>query len=113
VRFTTAIWFAIFMRRETARGAFVTVIKQGAQQAGTVFVIHNHLDGTLDLYGPAPQVFFDEDANIDRAFELVLQKTDQQSIDDYMWKQSNFDPDLWLVETESGSGDISLDIIKQ
>ena len=101
------------MRKETARGAFVTVVKQGAQQAGAVFVIHNHLDGTLDLYGPAPQVFFDEKSDGDRAFELIFEHTNQQAIDDYMSKQSNFDPDLWLVETESGNGDITLDMIKE
>jgi len=111
LRVTTAIWFAIFLRNETARGAYVTVAKQGAQQAGAVFIAHNHLDGTLDLYGPAPQAFLDDVAEADRPFERVLTQVDQQEIDQYMEKQSNFDPDLWLVETESGSDNITLNIV--
>ncbi len=113
MRLTTAIWFAIFMRKETARGAFVTVVKQGAQQAGAAFVIHNHLNGMFDLYGPAPQVFFDDTTEVDRAFEQVFLQVDQQEIDQYMTKQFTFDPDLWLIETESGSGEITLDLVNQ
>lgn len=111
MRFTTAVWFAIFMRKETARGAFVTVVKQGAQQAGAIFVMHNKLNGTYDLYGPAPQVFLTEGEEADRPFELIFQSTDQQLVDEYMSKQTNFDPDLWLIETESGNGEISLNLV--
>ena len=111
MRVTTAIWFAIFLRNETARGAYVTVARQGAQQAGAVFIAHNHLDGTLDLYGPAPQAFFEDAEEADRSFEKVLSKVDQNELDLYMDKQLNFDPDLWLIETESGLGEPSLSLV--
>ncbi|MBO6814614.1 MAG: DUF1491 family protein [Rhizobiaceae bacterium] len=105
MRLTTAIWFGVFMRNESQRGAFVTAVKTGAQQAGAIFVIHNHLDGSFSLYGPAPQVFtMDDETSGDRVFEKVLDRVGQDDVDRYLEKQKNFDPDLWIVETESGEG---------
>ena len=110
MRLTSAMWFAVFMRQETARGAYVSVVKSGAQQAGALFVIHNHLNGLLSLYSPAPQALLEEPDGDDRKFECALEKVSQEEIDSYLEKQKNFDPDLWVIESESGSGDISLSI---
>jgi len=104
MRLTTAMWFAVFMRNETNRGAYVSVIKSGAQQAGAIFIVHNHLNGTISLYAPAPQSFMSNVEDDDRRFECVLKTVEQQRIDEYLQKQQNFDPDLWIIETESGSG---------
>lgn len=110
MRLTSAMWFAVFMRTESARGAYVSVIKSGAQQAGAIFIIQNHLNSMLNLYAPAPQALMGELDNDDRKFECVLDNVSQQVIDDYLEKQKNFDPDLWIIETESGSGEISLSL---
>lgn len=112
MRLTSAMWFAVFMRTEGARGAYVSVVKSGAQQAGALFIMQNHLNGTLDLYAPAPQALMDEPDGDDRQFERVLESVTQQEIDTYLEKQKNFDPDLWIIETESGSGEISLSLAK-
>ena len=112
MRLTSAMWFAVFMRLESARGAYVSVVKSGAQQAGALFIIQNHLDGTLSLYAPAPQALIEQPDGDDRKFECVQVKVSQEEIDTYLQKQGNFDPDLWIIETESGSGDISLSIAK-
>lgn len=113
MRLTSAMWFAVFMRMETARGAYVSVLKSGAQQAGAMFIVHNHLDGTASLYSPAPQALVDDPQADDRIFERVLSVVGQQDIDAYLEKQKNFDPDLWIIETESGSGDISINLAAQ
>ncbi len=112
MRLTSAMWFAVFMRTESARGAYVSVLKSGAQQAGALFIMHNHLNGLFDLYAPAPQALMDEPDGDDRKFERVLENVGQQEIDAYLEKQKNFDPDLWIIETESGSGAISLSLAK-
>ena len=109
IRLTTTMWFAIFMKQEAQRGAFVTAAKTGAQQAGAVFVVHNHLDGTASLLGPAPQAMFVE-SDTGRLFELILDTVPMQKIDEYMEKQLAFDPDLWIIETESGEGAPSLEM---
>lgn len=111
IRLTTVMWFAVFMRRETARGAFVTAVKKGAQQAGAIFIVHNHLDGTGSLYSPAPQPLVDDTLS-ERFFELVLEKVPQTEIDLYLEKQKRFDPDLWIIETESGSGNPSVELVE-
>lgn len=111
IRLTTVMWFAVFMRRETERGAFVTTIRKGAQQAGAIFIIHNHLDGTSSLYGPAPQPLIDDPVS-ERFFEKVLDVVPQEEIDKYLDKQKNFDPDLWIIETESGKGAPSIELAK-
>ena len=111
MRLTSVMWLGAFMRQETARGAFVTVAKKGAQQAGALFVIHNHLNGTYDLYGPAPQSFL-EDTQGDRQFERVLNGCGQPDLDAYLEKQKNFDPDLWIIETESGTGAPAVELMR-
>lgn len=112
MRLTSAMWFAVFMRTESARGAYVSVLKSGAQQAGALFIVQNHLNGMLSLFAPAPQALMDEPDGDDRKFECVLLNVNQQTIDEYLEKQKNFDPDLWIIESESGSGEISLSIAK-
>lgn len=112
MRLTSAMWFAVFMRLETARGAYVSVVKTGAQQAGALFIVHNHLNGWQSLYSPAPQALLDEPEGDDRKFECALDTVNQEDIDAYLEKQKRFDPDLWVIETESGSGEISLSIAK-
>jgi len=107
MRLTTVIWLGIFMRREASRGAYVAVLKKGAQQAGAPFVIHLKNDGFADVYGPAPQALIDSEEG-ERQFERVLHYVDKDKVDEYLARQEKFDPDLWIIETESGSGDISL-----
>ena len=97
------------MKQEAQRGAYVTAAKTGAQQAGAVFVIHNHLDGTATLFGPAPQAMFVE-PETGRLFEKILAGVPLPEIDSYIEKQTAFDPDLWVIETESGEGEPSLEM---
>ena len=97
------------MKQETQRGAYVTAAKTGAQQAGAVFVVQNHLDGTASLFGPAPQAMFIE-TETGRLFEKVLTAVPMSEIDAYIGKQTAFDPDLWVIETESGEGEPSLEM---
>ncbi|MDJ0613803.1 MAG: DUF1491 family protein [Rhizobiaceae bacterium] len=112
IRVTSVMWFAAFMRRESSRGAFVVAAKRGAQQAGAIFVVHNHLNGNATLFGPAPQAFFDGEESGDRKFERVLVSKPSSEIDQYLEKQVKFDPDLWIIETESGEGHPSLEIVE-
>jgi len=111
IRVTTVMWFAAFMRREAARGAFVVAAKKGAQQAGAVFIVENHLNGTATLYGPAPQAFFDEEDSGERKFEKLIAEEPVNDIDAYLEKQERFDPDLWIIETESGEGNPSIELV--
>ncbi len=43
-----------FLRRTMVEGLYGAVLHKGAEEAGAVFVLVNHLDGTCHLFGPAP-----------------------------------------------------------
>ena len=106
MRLTSTMWFAVFMRLETQRGAFVAAVKTGAQEAGAIFIVHNHLNGTVSIYAPAPQTLASDDGG--RRFEKTQDCIPQMDADKYLESQIKFDPDLWIIETESGTGEPEL-----
>src|SRR5262249_15973176 len=61
MRLKSAIWVAAYVRRCHSEGAFAAVRRRGAEEAGAIFVKLNRLDGTAELFGPAPQSAFDEE----------------------------------------------------
>ena len=72
MRLKSGIWVAAYLRRCAVEGAFAAVRRRGAEEAGAVFIKINRLDGTAELYGPAPQSAFDEAHPSDRAFSACL-----------------------------------------
>jgi hypothetical protein len=89
------------------------VRRRGAEEAGAIFVKIDRLDGTADLYGPAPQTEFDEARPGDRAFMACLkaQPRPDDEIEKYVSRQIDFDPDIWIVEVEDRQGRNFLDRI--
>src|SRR5205085_2250063 len=68
MRLKSAIWVAAYVRRCHAEGAFAAVRHRGAEEAGAIFVKLNRLDGTAELFGPAPQSVFEGARPADRLF---------------------------------------------
>ncbi len=110
MRVTSDIWVHVFLRREADRSAFAIVVKKGAVEAGAIYCIDNTQNGKFSLYAPAPQMFLDAQ-NDDRKFELVLENVDESEVDAYLARQKNFDPDIWIVETQCSSGSPTIDVI--
>ena len=72
----------------------------------------NRLDGTCDLYGPAPQSLSGEGAVEGwggRSFEPLLLGRPEAEADDRIARERNFDSDLWLVEIDDRKGRIFVD----
>jgi hypothetical protein len=113
MRLKTALWIAAYLRRCNVEGVFAAVIRRGAEEAGAVFVRVNRLDGTSDLFGPAPQSAFDAAEGMARAFapSLARQSTPDSEVDAYLARQIKFDPDIWVVEVEDRAGRNFLDIV--
>jgi len=112
MRLKTALWVAAYLRRCQIEGAFAVVRRRGAEEAGAVFVRISRLDGTSDLFGPAPQSEFDE-AQPDRAFSPSfknLPATDND-VEAYLAREMKFDPDVWIVEVEDRAGRNFLDLV--
>jgi hypothetical protein len=110
MRVTSAIWVAAFVRRCFAEGAMATVARHGADEAGAILVVVDRLDGSADLYGPAPQSAFDESRPSDRRFQIVLERVDRNAIDAKLASELRFDPDLWVVDVEDRAGRAFLDL---
>ncbi len=111
MRLKSGIWVAAYIRRCHLEGAFAAVRRRGAEEAGAVFVKLNRLDGTAELYGPAPQSAFDESHPVDRAFSpcLALQPAPETEIESFLAREIRFDPDVWIVEVEDRAGRHFLD----
>ena len=109
MRVQSHIWVSAFLRAETAANGFPAIIRKGAAEAGAIFIVHDHSDGTVCVYAPAPQSSFDDDgAAQDRKFERVLDHVDRERSQEWLDKQVRFDTDCWIVGTERRDGEPSL-----
>jgi hypothetical protein len=113
MRLKSGIWVAAYLRRCAIEGAYGVVRRHGAEEAGAIFVKIDRLDGSAELFGPAPQAAFDEARPADRVFIACLKANPAADIDveTYLARQIRFDPDLWIIEVEDRAGRNFLDRI--
>ena len=113
MRLKSGIWVAAYLRRCQIEGTAAVLRRRGAEEAGAIFIKVTRLDGTADLYGPAPQSAFDEARPSDRAFSPALKNAPvpEADVESYLTRQLRFDPDLWIVEVEDSDGRHFLDHI--
>ena len=113
MRLKSGIWVAAYIRRCRVEGADAVLRRRGAEEAGAVFIKVSRLDGTAEVFGPAPQTAFDEARPADRAFvrSLKADKATEADAEAYLAKQMKFDPDIWIVEVEDRSGRNFLDSV--
>jgi hypothetical protein len=111
MRLKSAMWVGAYIRRCHVEGVFAAVRRRGAEEAGAIFIVLNRLDGTADLYGPAPQTAFEEAHPSDRAFSPVLKQSPapEAEVDARLKREVAFDPDVWIVEVEDRGGRHFLD----
>jgi hypothetical protein len=113
MRLKSAIWVAAYVRLCHLEGAFAVVRRRGAEEAGAIFVKISRLDGTSNLFAPAPQASFDEAHPADRRFASCLKAgfAADPEVEARIAREIEFDPDLWLVEVEDRQGRDFLDRI--
>ncbi|MBN8996522.1 MAG: DUF1491 family protein [Rhizobiales bacterium] len=113
MRVTSALWVAAFIRRCQGEGAVATLARRGAEEAGAIAIVIDHLDGRQDLYLPAPQTAFGEAAVTDRLFQKVVEGGDGPAIRERIDRERRFDPDLWVVDVEDRDARILFDLAKE
>ena len=113
MRLKSGIWVAAYIRRCQIEGAQALLRRRGADEAGAVFIKVSRLDGTAEVFGPAPQTAFDEARPSDRAFVYCLktQPASEADAEAYLARQIKFDPDIWIVEVEDRAGRHFLDTL--
>ena len=88
-------------------GIFGAVVKRGAEEAGAVYVVVDHLDGTCHLFGPAPGPSHDDEG--ERRWAVELQPpSGPPELRDVLERRKRFDPDIWIVEVEDRRGTAGL-----
>ena len=88
-------------------GIFGAVVRKGAEEAGAVYVIVDHLDGTCHLFGPSPGASHDEEGER----RWIIEVSPPQGGADAMAlleRRRRFDPDIWIVEVEDRKGTAGL-----
>ena len=103
MRVTTDFWVSALLRGVFGAGGFAAVVKRGATEAGTVFVLSRGRLGEVSLFGPAPQTSYDSAKPDDRFFTLLGSGEDASVLDARLEREKKFDPDIWVVEVEAGS----------
>src|SRR5436190_10020164 len=102
MRLKSAIWVAAYIRRCHIEGVFAAVRHRGAEEAGAIFIKLSRLDGTAELFGPAPQSLFEDSRPSDRLFTRCLpaQTLQDAQVEQRLARELSFDPDAWVVEIE-------------
>lgn len=113
MRLKSALWVAAYLRRCQVEGLFAVVRRRGAEEAGAVFVRISRLDGTSDLFGPAPQSAFDAAEGTARAFAPSLKTlpASDAEVEAYLAREVKFDANVWIVELDDREGRNFLDIV--
>jgi hypothetical protein len=112
MRLKSALWVAAYLRRCQVEGCSAVVRRRGAEEAGAIFVRICRLDGTSELFGPAPQSAL-EPGDSDRVFTAcsASQPASDAEVEAYLSREMKFDPDLWIVEVEDRAGRNFLNIV--
>jgi hypothetical protein len=114
MRLKTSIWVSAYLRRCQSAGVFGAISRRGAEEAGAVFIKVALMNGTAQLYVPAPQTVYDDSRPIERLFiPASPQPIAEPDADERLRKELRFDPDAWIVETEDKQGRHFLDLARE
>ncbi|KQT49886.1 hypothetical protein ASG47_05355 [Devosia sp. Leaf420] len=99
-----------FVRRHNDLGNMCVVAKRGDPIAGQVFIEVDHLDGTRSLYTPAPVVSRGNTAGL--VFQRRFSRVEPDAVRQRIARESDFDPDLWVLSVDLRGDDLGIDVIK-
>ncbi len=109
MRLRSDIWVKAYLRTCSVQGAHGVVVRHGDDDAGAIYIKISRLDGTASVYGPAPAGL--DGASGERKWVLLTRDlfAPERDIDQLLIRESEFDPDLWIIEVEDRSGRSFLD----
>jgi len=105
------LWCMAFVRRHNDLGHMCVVARRGDPVAGQVFIEVDHLDGTRSLYTPAPAVSRGEGAGL--VFQRRFARAAPDEVRRRIERESEFDPDLWVLSLDCRGDDIGLDLVRE
>jgi hypothetical protein len=87
-------------------------VRPGADEAGAILLTVDRLDGTVDLYVPAPQSSFTNPGDTDRLFTRLRERAVPAEIAALIAREVRFDPDVWVVAVADSDGRAFVDIAR-
>ena len=111
-RLRSDFWVSAHLRRLDHDGIPAVQRRRGAAEAGAIFVKVDRLDGTADLYGPAPQALLDADGVSDRLFSAMLTAAESGAVEARIAREMRFDDDLWIIEIDDRAGRHLLELVE-
>jgi len=109
MRLKSDIFVQAYLRSAQVAGAQAMLVRRGDADAGTIFIRINRLDGSADLFGPAPAGVDIDDGGRLFARCFASGPKAEADVDEYLRRQFSMDPDLWIIEVEDRSGRHFLD----
>lgn len=106
VRLKSEIWVKAYIRRCAVEGVPAVVVNRGDEDAGVIFIKIARLDGTADLFGPAPAGLVDR---LDREWSPVRAAAAESEVDALIARERDMDRDIWIIEVEDRAGRHFLD----
>ncbi|MEE4236131.1 MAG: DUF1491 family protein [Anderseniella sp.] len=99
----TDIWVSAYRRRCELAAMPVVIVRKGAAEAGSIYVIIRAGSDEVWLMGPPAGPLLNEAG--DRQFEQRFDgPVSQQKADEYLRRQAEYDPDIWIIEVEDREG---------
>ena len=100
----SAIWVQAHLRRCNAMGLAAMLVRRGAEEAGSIYVKINRLDGRVVLAGPAPGPAHDQRGERRWVRLIADGAVIEAEADAYLRRVRSIDPDIWIVEIEDPGG---------
>ncbi len=99
-RLKAELWIKAHIRRVELAGATAMVARRGDDMSGSVLLKLNRLDGTAQVLAPAPH------ADEGRVWLAATgpDPVEDRAAEDFIRRQVDFDPDLWVLEIEDRQG---------
>jgi hypothetical protein len=104
MRIKSEIWVRAYLRRCQAEGVPVVIVRRGDEAAGAIFICIDRLDGTVFLYGPAPAGLTGTETERRWVNCFGARAVGLVEMQEYLARQRDFDPDLWIIEVEDKAG---------
>jgi hypothetical protein len=104
MRIKSEIWVRAYLRRCQAQGVPVVIARRGDEAAGAIFICIDRLDGTMVLYGPAPAGLVGSETERCWTSSFGNRTVSLIEVQEYLARQREFDPDLWIIDVEDKAG---------
>lgn len=109
LRLKAEVWIKAYLRKLDVRNIWGAIVRKGDPDAGVIYVCVNRLDRRVSIYGPAIAGAYDADGERQWSIATRDEYLSEAEAAEFFWKQGAIDPDFWVVEVESPSGDAHLD----